>query len=60
MFEKKPQPLPEKRPMPVIEKKEESQDQDNFKQSLAALLTRGKPQAKPKIEEVKEEKTKVK
>jgi hypothetical protein len=46
--------------MPVIEKKEESSEQNNFKQSLAELLNRGKPQAKPKVEEVKEEKSKVK
>ena len=60
MFEKKPTPLPEKRAPPVIPKQEESTEQNNFKQSLAALLNRGKPQTKSKAEEIKEEKSKVK
>jgi len=60
MFEKKPTPLPEKRAPPVIPKQEESTEQNNFKQSLAALLNRGKPQTKSKVEEIKEEKSKVK
>lgn len=60
MFEKKPAPLPEKRAPPVIPKQEESTEQNNFKQSLAALLNRGKPQTKSKVEEIKEEKSKVK